>query len=1007
MESKAKHIGQVSLLFGTGLASHYLGTSHETSAIIANALGLSTHIAEGIFTLGSHVVAHGVYEGVVKVKDSFKGDVNNDLKAAILSAYKDSFSQIEVDITTEYQVKEKFAGKLMRYVFNKTSKEYEDLTELKEEFFSPLLNTLNNDEAIEEVLLQNLQLNPDELLRKIIEKVTPEFAEKDNVLFDDFISKVCEKFKHYFRHNFLQELKREDKAKTVYFVHLLESIILNTKDINRDFSIVYDFAAQTNQKLLGILENINETDENVTRVKELVHEYYEEVAKKLEVIQNSLKDLVSPVLDKRDRISYQDQFNKYDFKYGYLDFVGRNEELNKLLNFIGKRNDEMKFSWWMVIGPGGMGKSRIAQKLCMMTDGYYSGFLDIKITTKWESWEPEMPTLIIIDYALSKTNQVADIITTLSQRSVNYLYPVRILLLERQETEEWIQKRRPGTELDDTLYKREVNNTGVMLKLNALDDNYSWNLIEQVIKRENISKWDQIKSNKNEILRSVNELNDKHRPLFTFLVAVALASGDNIRNWNTNDLLKNTFLRLENLWVKYVDKSLISDIELILLVNTFCGELKKNEIIDLLEDLDIKTVYGEFIDSYSIISENTLDEENEIWLGLQPDILGEYFILKTIASIIKRNPAHGTEVVSRLLFHSWNINFRNTIAISYMIWTDFLSETKIKDIKYDIIKSLFNQITVSENIDAKKDLAILFTNICAKKSELELNQEAEECADLAIQLDPSQTIAYNNRGVCRTELGKLNLAIEDFSKGLELDKDNSHLYYNRGRVESQIGNNEEAVLWFNKAIELNPTYAHAHNDRGLAYYNLRLYQQSLDDLNTAIKFGGGHTSYNNRGLTKNALGMHDEAVADYNIAISMNNKYALSYFNRSLAKRNLAELYNDGIYLNSALADLDRAIELDNTDADFFRVKGDTLYGLGMKELGCQSLKTAMGMGDFLAQDLYEEFCTSQKKKEFKRNDRVTVRYTNGEIKQNVKYKNVQADIESGRCIITNHPFEK
>lgn len=293
MENKAKHIGQVSLLFGAGLASHCLGSSHGSAEAIASTLGLSTHVAQGIFTLGSDVLAHGVYESLMKAKESFKGDVNYDLETAILNAYKNALSQIEKDIIEEYQVKEKISKKLMRYVFNKKSKEYEDLSELKESFLTPLLESLTSDRIIGEMLQQNQQLAPDEFLRKIIEKTTPEFAEKDNGLFVEFIDNVCEKFKRYFKHYFLHELKTSEKAKTVYYTHLLEGIIVNTRDIHRDFPILFDFAYQTNQQLPLIFEQLENVSSNF---KELMKHYYNTQNDnfiKLNSIQNSLDNLLA------------------------------------------------------------------------------------------------------------------------------------------------------------------------------------------------------------------------------------------------------------------------------------------------------------------------------------------------------------------------------------------------------------------------------------------------------------------------------------------------------------------------------------------------------------------------------------------------------------------------------------------------------------------------------------------------------------------------------------------
>ena len=75
------------------------------------------------------------------------------------------------------------------------------------------------------MLKENQQLNTENYLLKVIEQATPVFAETEDVFFRDFTKYVLELFKKHYRHFFLQELKLNERAKTVYFTHLLESIL--------------------------------------------------------------------------------------------------------------------------------------------------------------------------------------------------------------------------------------------------------------------------------------------------------------------------------------------------------------------------------------------------------------------------------------------------------------------------------------------------------------------------------------------------------------------------------------------------------------------------------------------------------------------------------------------------------------------------------------------------------------------------------------------------------------
>ena len=118
----------------------------------------------------------------------------------------------------------------------------------------------------------------------------------------------------------------------------------------------------------------------------------------------------------------------------------------------------------------------------------------------------------------------------------------------------------------------------------------------------------------------------------------------------------------------------------------------------------------------------------------------------------------------------------------------------------------------------------------------------------AIELDPNNYIAYNNRGyvylmyVQDTEwswsTGKdigynpselLYKALADFNKAIELDPNYSSAYNNRGVVYHRQGKYRLAIKDFTKAIELNPNYAVVYENRSQTYWKLGDKQKSKAD----------------------------------------------------------------------------------------------------------------------------------------------------------------------------------
>jgi hypothetical protein len=110
--------------------------------------------------------------------------------------------------------------------------------------------------------------------------------------------------------------------------------------------------------------------------------------------------------------------------------VGRTDELSQLKEFI---NSPSRFSWHLLMGAGGTGKSRLALELCRECDSeWHAGFLNrAKQDFDWSRFRPSRKTLVVIDYVASRAARISEIILTLSRSAKHYAHPVRVLLVER------------------------------------------------------------------------------------------------------------------------------------------------------------------------------------------------------------------------------------------------------------------------------------------------------------------------------------------------------------------------------------------------------------------------------------------------------------------------------------------------------------------------------------------------------------------------------------------------
>jgi tetratricopeptide (TPR) repeat protein len=99
--------------------------------------------------------------------------------------------------------------------------------------------------------------------------------------------------------------------------------------------------------------------------------------------------------------------------------------------------------------------------------------------------------------------------------------------------------------------------------------------------------------------------------------------------------------------------------------------------------------------------------------------------------------------------------------------------------------------------------------------------------DQAVRVDPTNYIAYNNRGTARRLRNDLRGAAEDFDRAVHLRPSYWDARVNRAWVRRTTGDLDGAIADCTELLRRNPRYAYAFNERGLA-------RQAKGDLRSAI-----------------------------------------------------------------------------------------------------------------------------------------------------------------------------
>jgi AAA ATPase domain len=207
-----------------------------------------------------------------------------------------------------------------------------------------------------------------------------------------------------------------------------------------------------------------------------------------------------------------------------LPFIGRDDEIDKLSELLGGL--EQPFSWMVLHGSSGAGKSRLALELCLaLRDEWHAGFLPQEgEEPDWGRWQPLLPTLIVVDYAARDTGHTGRLLRALSGRgapdgTLRLSAPVRVLLIERMGQGKWLDDT-VGTATDKA--QVEACHTSKDLPLSSLSD--PWPIFEFVL-----NEAEKPLPNKTETLAALEKIDPERRPLFAYFMADAIAAGHDVR----------------------------------------------------------------------------------------------------------------------------------------------------------------------------------------------------------------------------------------------------------------------------------------------------------------------------------------------------------------------------------------------------------------------------------------------------------------------------------------------
>ncbi len=143
---------------------------------------------------------------------------------------------------------------------------------------------------------------------------------------------------------------------------------------------------------------------------------------------------------------------------------------------------------------------------------------------------------------------------------------------------------------------------------------------------------------------------------------------------------------------------------------------------------------------------------------------------------------------------------------------------------------------------------------------------------------------FFQKAYCLNELSRYSEALESYDRALELDPKNVYAWNNRGNTLNSLSRYSEALESYDRTLELDPKDTIAWNNRGYTLYNLSRYSEALESYERALELDPKDTiAWNNRGYTLYNLSRYPEALESYDRALELDPKDSYPKFSRAVA----------------------------------------------------------------------------------------------------------------------------
>ena len=402
----------------------------------------------------------------------------------------------------------------------------------------------------------------------------------------------------------------------------------------------------------------------------------------LHSIENDLTKLkndgsFSEILDSVDDMVTESKNTFHYLNSQMVKLYGRDSQLALLNEFLDSSSN---YSFCVITGPGGIGKSKLAFSFMQQQKKYRTDwnmcFVNNSILSKMaicKQWNHRSNTLLIVDYAASAAELLHEIFVKIADNEIRFNYKLRVILLDRVG-----MTRKNDSNTNEVLvefpywYTNVVNPQTRDVYPDA--EHISKYLFADFIELEGLSEEDyrnlisdyvismhKRKTNKDKHLitclepEQITEIIDfskrssnshlNSRPLYIMLATDAIINGRDISRWGATQMMQYIYDRDRKQWRDSIQDDIIGGaLENALMYSTIFGEWSIETLInigdrsvnaDIEKGLKTPGKEGAVRDWLAQMCEC---QDYNIWSlkmrAYEPDIVGEFYVLRQLESCI-------------------------------------------------------------------------------------------------------------------------------------------------------------------------------------------------------------------------------------------------------------------------------------------------------------------------------------------------------------------------------------